>query len=380
MAKHNTWFRKLGKWFKSIFKDVPPIDQLLKNAIGGVTGTSMTDKEMQEADYQLQNQRILNDEEYMRKKEFYEIFESPAAQVRQYKSAGLNPALLYQGGASVSASGGIGTPGSADASSDNTSSALIAALLGFGQKIMQMQQDFKLREFDNDTRRIQTLNYGRYLDSLTRGKDLENSVFLEVFDLNKRRTEQDIKESMSRINLNDSSASLNDISNQRLFSLMENDAVQRRLMESGIKVNNSVAACNVVNKAILAAQSKYADRYYKALSDIQEFSASISSVESELYSKTKKERYDAAVAELKRIVVDAGMQEDIANSVAFQRSLEGKMTAKERAELWGSFARSVVGGLIAAGGIVASRMVAPSVTPFSYSPNSSMSYSPGTMY
>lgn len=143
-----TWFGKLGKWtWKNIKKGGDAIGKLIQNTLGldktiaetlsGITSNivnkygeeGLTDREIASSDLQLRNQQQLNEEEYERKIDFYERYESPEAQVRQYKAAGLNPALMFGNGASVSASGGIGSAGSA-ASPDVSAQSPLNDVLG----------------------------------------------------------------------------------------------------------------------------------------------------------------------------------------------------------------------------------------------------------
>ena len=58
---------------------------------------------------QLENQRILNQEDYERKVQFFKDMNPILRKSARWQEANLNPALMYQGGASVSASGGVGT-------------------------------------------------------------------------------------------------------------------------------------------------------------------------------------------------------------------------------------------------------------------------------
>lgn len=83
--------------------------EMLKALASRLTGTALTPAEKEASALQLQNQQTLNEEDFQRKIDFYEMYESPEAMMRQYKSAGLNPALMYGGAPSVSASGGVGT-------------------------------------------------------------------------------------------------------------------------------------------------------------------------------------------------------------------------------------------------------------------------------
>lgn len=184
-------FTPLGAYsnlMKHIFREGGAVDNLKKK----LTGTGMTDADTQAAQLSLKNQQILNQEEYDRKIDFYERYESPAARVRQYKEAGLNPMLLAGGGAGVSASGGVGSAGSAPA--DNTSGgadllSALTGLIGLTQKSQQLKldrMDAETRRYDAETRRTQSIEYMDYLRSLTENKDEETLQMREMFPLKKR--------------------------------------------------------------------------------------------------------------------------------------------------------------------------------------------------
>lgn len=152
-------------------------------------GTGLTEREKEDADLQLHNQQTLNQEEYDRKVDFYNRFESPQAQVRQYEAAGLNPALMYQSGAGVSASGGIGTPGSA--ASPQMESGGLTALMGMVSTMAQMQA--LKRQTDADVRLKTSQAFGNELDN--RWKDREHETQLRL-----REQEIDLKISMMHLN------------------------------------------------------------------------------------------------------------------------------------------------------------------------------------
>ena len=143
------------------------------------TGSGMTNAEREIAATSLRNQQVLNQEEYDRKIDFYERFESPEAQVRQYKEAGLNPMLLAGSGAGAAASGGVGSAGSAPAQSASMTD-ILGSILGFMFKKKQLDQEKSLREYENETQRMQVTNYGAYLDALTKGQQNKNDTFWEA--------------------------------------------------------------------------------------------------------------------------------------------------------------------------------------------------------
>lgn len=333
--------------------------QILGSGIKSLTDSGMTQGQIERADRQLEDTRILNEEEYDRKIDFYERFESPSALVSQYKEAGLNPALLY-GNMSTSATGGIGSAGSvsqASAASGGMSAMLgmISTLFGIKQKRDQMKMENQIYADRNDiqreqvaVQRMQAVNYGKYLDALTTGKNYENSVFFDMFNLRKRDIE--------------SSVELREEQKNYFVEVASSEEVRRRLMESGIRLNDVNAAATEIQKAILVAQEKYSDQYFKAVADMQSSQALMAGIESSIFEKTTSERYDAAKAELQDIVIRAGMDAKIFTGTAFEKSVEGDLTKKDWTQVWSK----LIGAVVASGAVVggaAIRAGARSVVP-----------------
>lgn len=142
MAKKKL-FDKLGTWFTKVFNDVFGEDfgdELItdfKSWLKGSTGGGATNRDKELADISLENQEILNEQEFQRKKEWFDNYESPEAKVRQYSAAGLNPMLLAGGGASVSSTGGIGSAGSAPADSSGSPTDLFQTAMQLGMYKVQ---------------------------------------------------------------------------------------------------------------------------------------------------------------------------------------------------------------------------------------------------
>lgn len=330
-----------------------------RNFINKITGSHLTDAEKEAADLQLTNQQTLNEEDYQRKIDFYERYESPEAMVRQYKQAGLNPMLLAGNGAGASASGGVG-PGSAGMPGSDSEpgflSSLLSTMLGFFQTQKGLNNEMEIARMRNavdvEKNRIsasQVETYNKYLDALRTGKEKENAIFDDVWAVKRENILADT-----------------DLKNQqwnRIQSLMESDSVQRKLWESGIKMNDAAAAATAVQTAILEAQSKYADQYFKATAEIQSWQAQIAQVEGTIFQKTAEKRLRAAEAELADIVIKAGMDARVYDSEAFKKSLEGRMTSKDKAQLWGGIVRTALGSAIAVGGGIAIKAITPAVAP-----------------
>lgn len=347
MAKKKRLFNKLSNWFTEVFADIFGNEEIatqISSWLNSQTGAHMTNASKENMDYSFDQQQQLNEQEYIRKREFYEDYESYAAQVRQMGEAGLNPALMYGNGASVSASGGIGSAGSAhpaDVGGVGSLSNIIASIAGVVQRNKERKQEKaiadeqnRIRLYEAETHRVEAQNYGAYLTELTRGKQYENDTFFEMFGLKADEIEANI--------------GLKNQQKEYFIQVANSESVRRQLMQSGIRLNDAETACATVQKAILEAQEKYSDKYFKAVADFQTANASIAGVEADIVDKTQVERLDAAKAELADLIIRAGMDAKIFMGEAFQRSVEGEMTKKD----WTQTVSKIVTSLIAGGAVV----------------------------
>lgn len=295
----------------------------------------------------LSNQQQLNEEEFERKQEFYEQYESPAAQVRQYKDAGLNPMLLG-GGAGVSASGGIGSAGSAPASNTLSSGmdfgSLISSVLGYDmqQKQMKQQKDIVDKEIalkrelglgELAVHQSQADALNRYYSSLATGQDNENRVFDTVFGWRARAAQDEHNFKVEETN--------------RLKVLIESDRVQKQLLEKNLEIADVDLAIKQFMEAQERAKAKYADEYWKATAEIQTATAFLQQGQANIFRETWEKQLDAARASLQHIIVKAGMDEEIFNSEAFKRHNQGVMTRSEKWGAWSNVASTIIGAVTA---------------------------------
>lgn len=284
-------------YFKDILSNLGnALNQLLTgdslaNLIKSLTHSGITDEARETMDLQLENQQLLNEQEYDRKIDFYERFESPQAQVSQYKAAGLNPMLLAGSGAGASASGGVGSAGSAGtagASGGNLFSAIasIAGVMNQQKQLMIQQQDADTRAYEAETRRNQSIDYMAYLRSLTRKTDVESSQLEEMFPLKKENLIQQTN---------------------KLLEDVQSEPVRRALMQSGIDLNTAEKALKYRQAAILAAQEKFSDRYFKAVSELTEAQARLAEVQNEFERRTLEKRVTGLEAEVNDMIITAGI-------------------------------------------------------------------------
>lgn len=160
----------------------------------------------------------------------YNMYQSPEAQMRQYREAGLNPALMYQGGVDINGpSGGSAASASgADGGEDPQSgfervmgvmSQFLNMLTGassIGQSVVQLKNQTSETRATVEEKKAHAAN----LEADTAGKQLSNQItaafgMADAYYKNEQSkasiaaTYQGIRESASRISLNDSTIELN---------------------------------------------------------------------------------------------------------------------------------------------------------------------------
>lgn len=162
--------------------------------------------------------------------EMYNKYQSPEAQMRQYQAAGLNPALMYQGGVDIngpsggsaaSASGAVGgdTPQSGFEMVMGVMSQLMSVFTGSSQIASQVTSNINDTKVANATADEKKANADN-LRAKTEGQKLDNELVstfgfiersynIESQRANIEKTYQDIRESASRISVNDSVIELN---------------------------------------------------------------------------------------------------------------------------------------------------------------------------
>ena len=291
---------------------------VVNSILNKYTGAGLTRAEEAASEKQLENQRILNQEDYDRKVQFFKENESYQAQVRQMEEANLNPALMYQGGASVSASGGVGT-GSASLPSSGGSD-LLAALLPTITNLKKIQTDKELRQQELQIEQEKVAAYTSYLGAQTEGQNITNQWLDDMFGAQLQNIESDTE--MKQAN------------SELLASKLLTEGVQRELLRHNVKLVDAQKAAIEVQKAILQTQKKYADDYFSALAGYELALSELTSAQNTLFRKTLTDRADKAKWELLNLIVDTGKEFDIWSGDAFRLGNEGKMTEKEKTELW----------------------------------------------
>lgn len=325
----------------------------LNNLIKYLTHSGMTDDTKETMEQQLANQQLLNQEEYDRKIDFYERYESPEARVRQYKEAGLNPMLLAGSGAGVSASGGVGSAGSASTASPSGGNPLgfIEAIAGLSMRLKQIdieRQDAETRRFDAETRRSQSQDYMAYLRSLTKKTDTETEQMIDLYPAKKENLIQQTT---------------------NLIAQCQTEYGKQALMDSQIDLNTAEQALKLRQEAILAAQEKYSDKYFSAVASLAYYQSQIAKTQSEFERRTLEKRITGLEAQVNNMIIEAGTAAKV-----FQNF--GQMNARE----WvNTAARAVtaLGGVALGAGSLTSAAAARTM----YGANAFMSHlNPGQAY
>lgn len=297
--------------FTEFLKNGGPLGYLLKKGLGvsfrdifgnvakKISGSGLTDadKELQKLQYTYNNQLAEND--FERKIDFYNQYESPAAQVAQYKAAGLNPALMYQGGASVSASGGVGASGvSGSTAGDSGLMQLLGVITGFAQKQQQIDNEYDLRnqQIGIDRQRLEMqerLNgrLGDYYFAQTENVRQATDITRELFPINK---EMLIKQ------------------NAYVSEMIKSAEVQRSLDLQGISESKAREALARRQELFLIAQERWGDELTAAQSKLmsaqKELAASMTAgqnISNQYHQRTLEKRVEQATWECNEILLRA---------------------------------------------------------------------------
>ena len=274
----------------------------------------------------------------------YNMYQSPEAQMRQYQEAGLNPALMYQGGVDIngpsggsaaSASGAVGgeDPQSGFERVMGVMSQFLNMLTGassIGQSVVELKNrtaetkssvalqsaDAALKGAQTEQTKVQTNN--AILDGEM--KRLELSYKKQFFDL-------DIKEQQERIN---------------------NLKKQGEKILSEINVNNSVISLNgaqidltrgLTNKAdkecaLLTSQTLLTNLEAEKLQKVMPYIQAREAAELELtYATTEAQKADKQkkLAEADEALMAAAKEQEIIDSGYYEERVKGMKSERRRA-------------------------------------------------
>lgn len=250
--------KKFFDGLNEAFRQLPDFLSSVGKAIQAVLhpGQSIESKEEMEHQFDLNNQLAEND--LTRKEQFYEQFESPEAQVRQYKSAGLNPMLMYSSGAGVSASGGTSASGVSGGSGSGIGEfvQLISSMLNYKLQSRSIENQFHAQRLDN-------LNKEQSLQIQRQVATAQAEYWKNLGSFHQKRVEE-INQNMQFVRemfpLN--KQILQDQHNQYLDQL-KNTEVQRRLAEQNISESRAREALDRRQSILLYIQEQYSNDYYR---------------------------------------------------------------------------------------------------------------------
>lgn len=281
----------LGSIFDGLFGD-GALDSMSKK----ITSSGMTGADKEAAETQLANQQILNEQEYQRKIDFYEMYESPQAQVRQMKDAGLNPALMYSGSPSVSASGGIGSPGtaSASASASESFSSIISAVAGMALQSQQLklQDKWKERELDLESERVamaksQTEAEVRYKNLISQNQEVVNKWTEPLLELKSDNVQADI--------------------DLKMDELRNNRPVQRLLARSNISLNNARTSLTMYESKIAEVESKNRNRILQAQALVTELQGALLQTQNQFEAQLLQSQLNIAAQQVTSLILSNGI-------------------------------------------------------------------------
>ncbi|GGB87034.1 MULTISPECIES: hypothetical protein [Pseudomonadota] len=224
------------------------------------SGTGMTDAEKDAADYNTQVGRENMELEKQMQLEIFNQTQSYEAQVRNMQAAGLNPALMFNGGASQSSvSGPSAQAGTATASP----SGEFPNILGLVKTIMgasQLKSENKLRESQSE-KNIADANAA----NASAGKSKTETELLEI---DKRwaevRNRIYTNEGLSRIKKNLSDITVNNGRIRLMDSEVSLNFKDIKLKDSQILVNEADAVLKGLDAAKARKLLPYAVEYYRA--------------------------------------------------------------------------------------------------------------------
>lgn len=325
-SKFQQWLidSQFGRWLDKIMN---PLGKYLDNTLNYYTHSGMTDDTKETLDYEQQL-----------KEDWYARHESMPAKVAEYNEAGINP-LMLAGNPVAASSAPSASPSGGDLGS------VLGAALQFGVEKYRTDVNAKLKQQDIDNVKTRNDIERDRVDALSRlyasqerlnvertiQVSLDNSLFglrrnslekdIQLKDKNISQIGQWIQESITRMYVNRAEV-------KNLYAQAD-EITQRRL-------------CEAVQEQILKAQEKYSDEYFEALKNIAQAQSTIDTATSEAVKDNMKLYKDNLIAEWRGKIIATGKEAAIYDSEWFKQFCAGKMTIKERAELWGNIVSRVV--------------------------------------
>lgn len=259
-------FRNIGKVLGGLWSGV-------ENLWNRFTGAGQTNAERSAQDFSAQQAQINRDFQTAEaqkarqwQEDFYTLYQSPQAQVRQYQEAGLNPALMYGRGATPASSASTASNGpSGDTASGVIAPADPSSLLSMVFGMAKLPSEIDLLNAQADDFRASAA-----------GKDIQNAYSPQILEQNLRKGEMDILNTQSAITtaqyqwaLMSSQEQLNLVKAQLTEAeikdvlasadLKEKQAATEVLKQSNLEVTNELLAAQIATEkmkpAMLASQT-----------------------------------------------------------------------------------------------------------------------------
>lgn len=234
--------------------------------------------------------------------QMYEQYESPKAMMEQYRQAGLNPALMYEGYTPASVSSNATASSVAPTSETNILTDGIQAILGMVSAKQQIDlQKAQIRSINADTE-------GKTIDNANKQRMYDIEYNLKDVDIQKAQSEikknaaevdkitQDIQESISRVNLNNKQIEVGD-------STIELQGSQKEL-------NETKAIVEKLNADTIAAMLPYVQKVQEANLRLSEANTQKAWAEADRELALAENLMLKSMAENK--LIDAGYYEEMA--------------------------------------------------------------------
>ena len=274
----------------------------------------------------------------------YNMYQSPEAQMRQYQEAGLNPALMYQGGVDIngpsggsvaSASGAVGgeNPQSGFERVMGVMSQFLNMLTGashIGQSVVELNNQTAqtnssvgLQNADADLKRAQT----EQTEVQTNNSILDGEMKRLELSYKKQFYELDIKEQQERIN---------NLKKQGEKILSEIDVNNSVVNLNGAQIDLTRGLTNKADKecALLTSQTLLTNLEAEKLQKVMPFIQAREAAELELtYATTEAQKADKQkkLAEADEALMAVAKEQKIIDSGYYEERVKGMKSDRRRA-------------------------------------------------
>lgn len=289
---------RTGNFFDDLFGAFGSLFNKLTGA--GTTGAERETMayNSQEAAYNRSFQSAEAEKARQWQEDFYNQYESPAAKMRQYEEAGLNPALMYGGATGASSVPSTSAPSGGSASVGLPESG-VGSLLSFILDAVGLKSQINKNNADADNAEADAENKRADTGLKQQQKEWNPKLFQSEIDKNEATSSnllagvtkalaevdqinQNIEESKSRIRVNDRQAELI-LANTGKVAI---EAANESLKSQGIKANNRLLAQQVLTEVAKTALTKAQSRLASIQGDKVKFEAIEQIIDDAIYAQT----------------------------------------------------------------------------------------------